>query len=317
MCSSCARPICSIECHEQANSQKEQDLVDATATGNLEYIKAQPIEQKVKITSVINNRLVFIRPADDFDNIEFARLEADTVEAAKNAPTFEMKPCVGSYVLARLGYYQRALVLKHVSETDVLLAFIDYGNVETFDYRDLKMMPDQLKKVKRFATKVALNDIDNRLMNVKTLKYLYDVLARDTELKVKFVKNNETGETTAALQASNRWVNQMINRLNTEKVEKPTSLPMLERVSQALILICKWNLIEIMFKVNRDHLPMKNVDCADMKDKEVIILDDSMIHIPEVSIILSEELNQFRLNDHIVQNVCNYMFPDDELYAPL
>lgn len=236
-CLNCEKPQCSFECH--ASSCKDLNGngdIDASKSVYLNQlpskISARILNQVVKMTSVINHRMVFIRPADVHDDIKFARLLCDTVKYAKDAAFLTMLPPIGSLVLAKFDYYQRALVLKQINDTDVAVAFIDFGNIETRAFNQLKVMSDDLKKKNRFATKIELNHIDHDIINDEALKVLYHYMAQDTELKLELGEfNNETKTITGSLRAPDKWINQLVNKMNTKDVMKRTISDVTDRVS--------------------------------------------------------------------------------------
>lgn len=191
-------------------------------------MNARKIEKHVKLTAVINHRLVFVRPADDHDEVEFARLLCDTAKYAKNADHLACLPAVGSYVLAKFGYYQRAFVLKRINDTQVLVAFIDFGNVETVDFRELKAMPNELKQIKRFATKIALSKVEQDLMNNNALETLYDYLARDAELEIEIAPKGEPNEVTTAKLRADQWINELVNACNIDGIKLLKKTPSIE-----------------------------------------------------------------------------------------
>lgn len=191
-------------------------------------IEKQPIKNTAKITAVLNHRLVFLRPATESDDIAFARLNCDTVRYAKDAKALTCLPQVGLLVLAKFDFYQRALVLKHLSSTTVAVIFIDYGNVETRDFHELKIMPDKLKKIKRFASKFELNKIDHDIMNFAALKVLYRYMANETELRIEI---NETNH-CVNLKASDKWINELVNQRNALNIKRQAVSSFADRVSE-------------------------------------------------------------------------------------
>lgn len=212
-CKVCDKSTCSLECHA---TRKNEIAVGKDDKANDELaLVARQIGKHVKLTAVINHRLVFVRPAGAQDEVEFARLQCDTAKYAKNAETMRVSPAVGAFVLAQFGgYYQRGLVLKQVADTKVAVAFIDFGNVDTIDIHELKAMPDQLKQIKRFATKIALSGIDDDLMNDKALTILYDYLIHDVELQIEIAPKNVPTEVITAKLRADQWLNELINSLN-------------------------------------------------------------------------------------------------------
>lgn len=200
-------------------------------------ISAKKIDQIVKITAVINHRMVFIRPATDRDDVEFVRLLCDTIKYAKDADTLKSMPSIGSLVLAKFDHYQRALVLKEVDETHVAVAFIDFGNIETCAFHELKFMPDELKKKKRFATKVQLNHIDQDILNDEALKVLYTYMANGIEMKFEAGPyNTDMKVITGSLKASDKWINQLVNKMNIMNIKRRMISTISERVSWILLL---------------------------------------------------------------------------------
>lgn len=231
MCKQCNEPQCSLECHAaKQKSSSETDQNSVSPKISLSRIEAEPIKNAVKITSVINHCSLFVRPVEDQQEIAFARLICDTVKCAKDAETYKCLPSIGSLVFAKFDYYQRALVLKHISASKVAVVFIDFGNVEIRDFDQLKVMPDELKQRKRFATKIRLNKIDNDLMNEKALKFLYGIMATDTELSIKIDSSSLVA--MADLKTSDKWVNQMVNSLNSEDIKVPNIKDMSCRVNK-------------------------------------------------------------------------------------
>lgn len=162
------------------------------------------------------------------DDIAFARLNCDTVRCAKDASTLTCLPQVGLLVLAKFDFYQRALVLKHLSDTTVAVAFIDYGNVEIRDFHELKIMPDKLKTVERFASKFELNNIEHDIMNFAALKVLYRYMANETELRMEMNENNRC----VNLKASDKWINELVNQRNVLKIERQVVSNFTKRVSE-------------------------------------------------------------------------------------
>lgn len=227
-CKTCEKSQCSLECHaaecKKAKTNGEQVQNKFPISG----IEAHKIKDAVKITTVLNHRLVFVRPATDSDDIAFARLNCDTVRSAMDANTLTCLPQVGSLVLAKFDYYQRAMVLKHLSSISVAVVFIDYGNVETRDFHELKIMPDKLKSVKRFASKFELSGIDHDIMDFAALKVLYRYMAHETELRIEMNESNRC----VKLKTSDKWVNELVNQRNALNIKRHVVSSFADRVSQ-------------------------------------------------------------------------------------
>lgn len=222
-CKNCEKLQCSLQCHATAckSPDKKHDPVQSGG-------KVQQIKNMVKITAVINHRLVFLRPGTDSDDIEFARINCDTVRCATDADTLTFLPQIGSLVLAKFDFYQRALVLKHVSNTTVAVVFIDYGNVETREFHELKALPEKLKTIKRFASKFALNNIEHDIINFAAVKVLYRYMAKETELRFELNVDNHS----INLKASDKWVNELVNQMNIQNIKRQCISSITDRVGK-------------------------------------------------------------------------------------
>lgn len=216
-----------MECHasacKNASTNNGEQIQNKSLASNIE---AHEIKNTVKITAVLNHRLVFLRPATASDDIAFARLNCDTDRCAKDANTLTCVPQIGSLVLAEFDFYQRALVLKHLSTTTVAVVFIDYGNVETREFHELKVMPDKLKTIKRFASKFELSGIDHDIMNFAALKVLYRYMANESELRIEMTENNPC----VKLKASDKWINELVNQRNAQNIKRNVAGSIAERV---------------------------------------------------------------------------------------
>lgn len=218
-----------MECHASACKKANANGEQIQNNSRVSSIEAHEIKNTVKITTVLNHRLVFLRPATANDDIAFARLNCDTDRCAKDANTLTCLPQIGSLVLAKFDFYQRALVLKHLSSTTVAVVFIDYGNVETREFHQLKVMPDKLKTIKRFASKFKLNGIEHDIMNFDALKALYRYMANETELRIEMNENNRC----VKLTASDKWINELVNQKNAHNIKRPVNTLITDRVGDS------------------------------------------------------------------------------------
>lgn len=241
ICKNCQEAYCSLECHAAKHKKKNHETNETNAAASTapipKQIKAENIDRFVKITAVLNHRMVFVRPAEQQHEEAFVRMMCDTVRYAKEADNLKSLPSIGSLVLAKFDYYQRALVLRHLDDVNVVVVFIDYGNIEVRDFRKLKVMPDVLKKKKRFARRIKLSKIDNDIMNNKALLYLYNLMAFGTELKIKIEANDDA--ITAELMASDKWVNSMVQLTNIDDIVVPKVHSIVNLVSETIILFVR------------------------------------------------------------------------------
>lgn len=225
-CKNCERPYCSFECsnadreHVCAKNHNNNIGSNGFDNGKSTDRQMQPtkLNKIVRITCVINHRMVFVRPASVKDNEKFAKHINDVVIWSKRMPTLTNMPDIGSFVLAPFaGYYRRAIVLKCVPDTKVLVAFIDFGNIGMTDFNVLKAMPSELKRIEHFARKIALKDINYGLMNNESINYLYKLMAFDEDLTIEF--DGMEGEVTL-FDGKDENINDNINMYNTFEKER-------------------------------------------------------------------------------------------------
>lgn len=232
ICRHCQDALCSLECHAAKHKKDAKGTAEENVTTKSQYprpVKAESIQRVVKVTAVLNHRMVFVRPAEDHHAVAFVRMMYDTVHCALKAENLKSRPSVGSLVLAKFDYYQRALVLRNLDDTNVVVAFIDYGNVEVRKFCELKVMPDELKKKKRFAQRIRLSKVEHDIMNNKALLYLYNLMAFGTELIYKFDANVDPDG--VELMASDKWVNSMIQLTNIDNIVVPKVRSVVDLVS--------------------------------------------------------------------------------------
>lgn len=296
-CVKCNQSYCSIECmkmnvaHSEKCSNKplgaadEYCLISEQAT---EEISAEPLGKTVKITCVLSHRLLFVRPACDEAEIAFVKLTNDIARCAKSAEFLSSAPAVGTVCLAEFGgFYQRALVLKQ-SRYIVTVAFIDFGNIEQQPFNKLKTISDQLKQCKRFASKIALHQINEDIMNVEALHYLYTLMAFEKSLTIKMITSDESSSVFASLYAHDDWINAKVNKLNK-----------LDTLSEG--------------KIGSDT---ESNNRFEGKNVPVVIVDNSLLYLSEISIILADDIDDFLRIDRRVQSICSYKFVDQTEYTP-
>lgn len=206
--------FCSLKC---LNNDENLENLNVKIQNIIE-VAPMELKQIVKITHVINHRLLFVRPGTVTDDIAFTKFINEIIRSAKVSPNYKSLPEIGELVLAHFSdFYQRALVLKHLPNEKVVVAFIDFGNIEVVNFNELKKMSDKLKQIKRFATKIMLKNVDDGFMDEQAIEYLYTLMAFDIELSInKIVGDN--GDLMAELKSADSWVSDQVNMRNTKLI---------------------------------------------------------------------------------------------------
>lgn len=270
-------------------------LVEATdrllAENEQQAIRARPTGKTVKISCVLSHRLVFVRPATTDAEDAFVQLMNDIAKCAKADDHLRKMPAIGTLCLADFGgFYQRALVLKRISRLEVIVAFIDYGNVKRRLFTALKQIPDHLKQPECFATKITLKQIDEDVMNVAALNYLYNLMAYETELTMERIDDiGSTNAIVASLFASHDWVNAKVDKLNKQNISSKHS-----------------NSTGI--KIESKYVEGKKVP--------VIIVNNSRLCLSEIVFIHADDVVEFLQIHRRVQAICGYVFDKECQYTP-
>lgn len=211
------RPYCSFECLELDKKPLAKAIDDAM---DAEIFKILPMElmRHVKITFVVNQRMLFVRPGDADADVAFVKCINDTVKYAKKAEHLKLMPQIGELVLAPFdNYYQRAMVLKHIlKENQVAVAFIDFGNIEVLEFAALKKISPELKQIKRFATKIILKNVDQDYLCDKALQYLYNLMVFDIELTIE--SNTIENDIMIVDLRDKDYISCALNALNSKEI---------------------------------------------------------------------------------------------------
>lgn len=179
-------PYCSFECLE-VDKKPLAKAIDDAVDAEIFQILSMDLTREVKITFVVNQRMLYVRPGDMDADVAFMKCINDTAKYAKKAENLKLMPQIGELVLAPFdNYYQRAMVLKHMpKKNQVAVAFIDFGNIEILEFMTLKKISPKLKRIKRFATKIILKDVNQDYLCDKALQYLYNLMVFDIELTIE------------------------------------------------------------------------------------------------------------------------------------
>lgn len=174
----------------------------------------------VAITAIVDHKTIFLRSFETKDNVKYLKYLNDVLESSKTAMPLNQIPKTGDIVLAEFqGAYYRAVVAQ-VEEDYVVVAFVEFGNLEKMPLSNLKELRADLKYMKQFIFKAHLPDLNADLKSDQCLVYLHDLLADYTPLK--FIGKEKTISSKGILcelrvSSTNESVNGMVNKLNSIK----------------------------------------------------------------------------------------------------
>lgn len=138
---------------------------------------------KVRLVYASNHYSAYIRSSAS--DSEYSSILARVAETAAKAGKLTKLPQRNDMVSAPfLGDYYRAIVVKAEStEQPIRVAFLDFGNVDTVQFDDLRELDDDLKNAKRFTFRVFFDGVDRETPNPEGLALLKQV---ENEVKTSF-----------------------------------------------------------------------------------------------------------------------------------
>lgn len=305
-CRICDVPFCSINCEENDKIHNEtcvngkiieiKDFVDMNQTQDDEDVMVVPTKwiqksnTRVLLMSFVDFKTVYVRPSNPHDDMEFIKLMNDVVKAAKKSAQLRA-PKSGMLVLAPFEMvYHRALILKLLDQNAAIVAFIDFGNVDTVQIANLKVMSNDLKKRPRMVTRFTLKDVPDAMCNDDAMNILFQLLNKSAEVTVRFDEPYVPGVTECELAtAAFDSVNRVIINAN---------------VSNGRIEMDFWHKHPLIaVRITGQNVP-------------VLILDNSSLLCGQLSIIKMTDIDLFQRNHELVQTVATHLDREGDHITP-
>lgn len=301
-CRNCDAPFCSIICEANDEIHKEtcangkifelSDAIDMVALQDDETVVElstkwiRKSNTQVKLTSFIDFKTVYVRPSNSEDELEFIKLMNDVAKAAKTSVKLKV-PKSGLLALALFdAVYHRALILKLLNQNEAIVAFIDFGNVDTVNIADLRIMPTELKKRPRMVTKFTLKDVPDAMCNDGALNILFELLNKSAEVTIRFDEPYVPGATECELATA------AFDSVNL--VIKNTNVPFYE--------------VDELEQLHHVKITGQNVS--------VLILENFSLRYNQLSVIRSADIDLFQRNHQHIQKIANYLDRDGERITP-
>lgn len=236
---------------------------------------------KVKLTSIVDFRTVYVRPSNPHDDMEFIRLMNDVAGAAKTSKRV-MAPMCGLMVLAPFEtIYQRALILKLLDQDAAVVAFIDFGNVDTVAVTDMRIMSAELKKRSRMVARFRLRHVPDAMCNEIVLQVLFELMNKSAEVTLRFDEPYEPGVSECELITS-----------------------AFDSVNQAIIKANVPHYDESDANVPYTIMPFANIAGRDVP---CLILDNLTLNLGSISVIRSADADLFHRNHQRIQTVASHL----------
>ncbi|XP_031847510.1 vreteno isoform X2 [Nomia melanderi] len=145
-------------------------------------------KSEVRLTAYQNHISMYARSLD-VEEVEYYNNVMQTVaKCAQTAPSLNEPPVVGQMVMSRYidDNYYRAIVTK-VEDSKIRISYIDFGNTEVTNIKNLKILDDQLKQLRSCTSKIVLKDVlQDTPMTKEICDYLSDLVGREVPLICTF-----------------------------------------------------------------------------------------------------------------------------------
>lgn len=164
---------------------------------------------KVRLVYAGNHYSAYIRSSAS--DVEYSNILGRVAEAAVNASKLTELPKRNDMVSAPfLGDYYRAVIVKAESmEQPIRVAFLDFGNVDTVTFDDLRELDDDLKNAKRFTFRIFFDGVDRETPNPAGLALLKQV---ENEVKTSFTMHCSSNSPLIGRDS-------LVKLINTETME--------------------------------------------------------------------------------------------------
>lgn len=159
---------------------------------------------KIRLVYANNHYSAYVRSAAS--DGEYTDLLQRVIEAATTAAKLTDLPKRNDMVSAPfLGDYYRAIIVKaDAIEQPIRVAFLDFGNIESVKFDDLRELSDDLKNAKRFTCRIFFDGIDRETTNPEGLALLKQI---ELEGKSSFIVHSSSNSQTIGKDSFVKLIN--------------------------------------------------------------------------------------------------------------
>lgn len=180
---------------------------------------------KVRLVYAGNHYSAYVRSTAS--DAEYTSILGRVAEAAVNASKLTELPARNDMVSAPfLGDYYRAIVVRVESkEQPIRVAFLDFGNVDTVKFDDLRALDDDLKNAKCFTFRILFDGIDRETPNPDGLALLKQV---ENEPKTSFTMHCGSNSPAIARDSLVKLINTKTMECLNDKLASTAAKPAAE-----------------------------------------------------------------------------------------
>uniref|UniRef100_A0A1A9W0T5 Tudor domain-containing protein 1 n=1 Tax=Glossina brevipalpis TaxID=37001 RepID=A0A1A9W0T5_9MUSC len=262
----CGRPrVLQVGKITEINDDKQNRIALKENLGEQEEYDVSEISKKiprsgsiVTITAIAKTNVVFIRSKDCDDIESFFKTVNNLQKQSKTLNIIVKKPRRGQILINKFhDEYCRVMVLDHIGIEEVVILYVDYGNVDIVNFKHLYEVHDEYIQTPFYAVPVMLKDVSDYYMTEEIRNFMYTYL-NDNNVCLKyipedFIPNKGVYMIELIDEQSHQNFNKTINKLAIPR----------EPVNDN----------EFCFKDYLQEVPLPNGD-----NIELVVMDNSLMH---------------------------------------
>uniref|UniRef100_A0A1B0BHL5 Tudor domain-containing protein n=1 Tax=Glossina palpalis gambiensis TaxID=67801 RepID=A0A1B0BHL5_9MUSC len=131
----------------------------------------------VTITTIAKTNVVFIRSKASDDIKNFLKTVNHLQKLSKTLKTVTKRPRCGEILINKFyDEFCRVMVLNHIGAEDVVVVYVDYGNVDILSFKYLYETPEDYIRIPFHAIPVILKEVPDCYMTEEIRNFMYSYL---------------------------------------------------------------------------------------------------------------------------------------------
>ncbi|KAL9914643.1 protein vreteno-like [Glossina fuscipes] len=220
----------------------------------------------VTITTIAKTNVVFIRSkvSDDIEN--FFKTVNHLQKLSKTLKTVTKRPRCGEILINKFyDEFCRVMVLNHIGAEDVVVVYVDYGNVDILSFKHLYETPEDYIRIPFHAIPVILKEVPDCYMTEEIRNFMYSYL-NDINVCLKY-------EPEDFISDKGVYMVEIIDERNQQNFNKSIKKLAIPREPVNSNEICTKDYVQ--------HVPLPSGD-----NIELVVMDNSLMHIALISCTL-------------------------------
>uniref|UniRef100_A0A1A9Z0L3 Tudor domain-containing protein 1 n=1 Tax=Glossina pallidipes TaxID=7398 RepID=A0A1A9Z0L3_GLOPL len=220
----------------------------------------------VTITTIAKTNVVFIRSkaTDDIEN--FFKTVNHLQKLGTTLKTVIKRPRCGQILINKFyDEFCRVMILNHIGDEDVVVVYVDYGNVDILNFKHLYEAPDEYIRIPFHAIPVILKEVPDCYMTEEIRNFMYSYL-NDINVCLKYKPEDFISDKGV-------YMVEIIDEHNQQNFNKIITKLAILREPVASNEICSKDYLQ--------HVPLPTGD-----NIELVVMDNSLMHTALISCTL-------------------------------